>query len=597
MIEIRANPNQPILLGRLGENERTRVAFDVAELAAEFPGAAFTVLNQLPGVEAAYPCANVAREGDMLYWEITGAELVRRGRGQCQLVATVGGVVAKTCLYGTEILPALDGGGEPPEPWDNWQTAFTALRDEAQAAAAAAEASAARCPRIQDGTWRVWDAATGAYVDTGVAAQGPEGARGATGPQGAQGPKGDQGATGPQGPQGIQGEQGPKGDPGEVTQAELDALSDYVTSMSPLATVGPAAIAGADKAAPLPAEALTVSLAPVQEGTGTPSPENVRPIHGWTGVEVTRCGKNLFDKSTVNWYRNNASDFSAAIDALNNRIRCDSFPLDCGGRSLCFSGFPDGITLMSVRFFDAVKTKIAEASATGGNVVAPANTAYLHMMCGGSDFTDATKTLMANADIQIEISGTATDFEPYSGETYDIAFPAEAGEVYGGTLDVKNGVLTVDRAGILLDGSVVGSIGEIVEAKKEATHLFQVNASTLRIPIENYSADYATNLFGSDNARANTTVTGSYVFNRTLRFRLPESIADTVVAVRAWLADNPLQIVYPLESPVTCQLTPQEIILLRGGNAVFADAGDVTLAYRQDVALLLGSLLAAQGEG
>ena len=50
-------------------------------------------------------------------------------------------------------------------------------------------------------------------------------------------------------------------------------------------------------------------------------------------------------------------------------------------------------------------------------------------------------------------------------------------------------------------------------------------------------------------------------------------------------------------SPFTCQLTPQEIILLRGGNAVFADAGDVTLAYRQDVALLLGSLLAAQGEG
>ena len=92
-------------------------------------------------------------------------------------------------------------------------------------------------------------------------------------------------------------------------------------------------------------------------------------------------------------------------------------------------------------------------------------------------------------------------------------------------------------------------------------------------------------------------MTGSYVFNRTLRFRLPESIADTVVAVRAWFADNPLQIVYPLESPVTCQLTPQEIILLRGGNAVFADAGDVTLAYRQDVALLLGSLLAAQGEG
>ena len=51
--------------------------------------------------------------------------------------------------------------------------------------------------------------------DTGdVGPQGPKGDTGAAGPQGDQGPKGDTGDTGPQGPKGDTGPQGPKGDTG-----------------------------------------------------------------------------------------------------------------------------------------------------------------------------------------------------------------------------------------------------------------------------------------------------------------------------------------------------------------------------------------------
>ena len=39
-----------------------------------------------------------------------------------------------------------------------------------------------------------------------------------------------------------------------------------------------------------------VYFSPKQEGSGTPSPENVRPISGWTGVEISHCGKNLIDE-------------------------------------------------------------------------------------------------------------------------------------------------------------------------------------------------------------------------------------------------------------------------------------------------------------
>ena len=38
-----------------------------------------------------------------------------------------------------------------------------------------------------------------------------------------------------------------------------------------------------------------VSFSPVQEGSGDPAPDNVRPITGWTGCTVWRTGKNLLD--------------------------------------------------------------------------------------------------------------------------------------------------------------------------------------------------------------------------------------------------------------------------------------------------------------
>lgn len=74
---------------------------------------------------------------------------------------------------------------------------------DAKRATRAADAAASHQPRIGGaGTWEVWDAASGAYVDTGVSAQGPQGETGATGPQGPAGAKGDKGDAGAPGKDG-----------------------------------------------------------------------------------------------------------------------------------------------------------------------------------------------------------------------------------------------------------------------------------------------------------------------------------------------------------------------------------------------------------
>lgn len=60
-----------------------------------------------------------------------------------------------------------------------------------------------------------------------------------------------------------------------------------------------------------------VYFSPKQSGEGTPSPENVRPIEGWSGVEVTHCGKNLLpDNGWNNGYYLNAKGVMKESDLL-----------------------------------------------------------------------------------------------------------------------------------------------------------------------------------------------------------------------------------------------------------------------------------------
>ena len=128
------------------------------------------------------------------------------------------------------------------------------------------------------------------------------------------------------------------------------------------------------------------------------------------------------------------------------------------------------------------------------------------------------------SNIQLELGSTATDYEPHAGQTYDIAFPTEAGTVYGGTLDVTTGVLTVDRAQI-------------------ASYAGETLPSTWISDRDVYSAGA-------------TPTTGA-------------------------------QVVYELATPITYHLTPQEITTLLGQNNIWADTGDMSVTYRADTKLYI----------
>ena len=48
-----------------------------------------------------------------------------------------------------------------------------------------------------------------------------------------------------------------------------------------------------------PLKAWEVDVVPYQEGTGDPSPSNVRPIHGTDKLTITTAGKNLYSGTLI----------------------------------------------------------------------------------------------------------------------------------------------------------------------------------------------------------------------------------------------------------------------------------------------------------
>lgn len=237
-----AAPRMILVLGRQGENEAREVVFPLAQYRAMYGAGTASLIAQRKGDEAPYP-VTAKILGDELVWTISDADVTVAGEGKCELQYRVDGVLAKSETYRTVVLRSLSGSQDDQPPYQSWVDNVITAGNAAMDAAERAEAAVAHGPIIgeDDHHWYVYDAERGAYVDTGVQAEGsikfeeltpeqkemlrgPQGIQGIPGPQGVpgprgqtgeQGPKGDKGDRGETGPRGLTGETGPKGEKGD----------------------------------------------------------------------------------------------------------------------------------------------------------------------------------------------------------------------------------------------------------------------------------------------------------------------------------------------------------------------------------------------
>lgn len=161
------------------------------------------------------------------------------------------------------------------------------------------------------------------------------------------------------------------------------------------------------------------------------------------------------------------------------------------------------------------------------------------------------------------VLSTETDFsfEPYHGKTYSTPFGQT---IYGGTLDVVSGVLTIDKAGV--------DLGTLTWAYHSSSQVFYSADITDESRILAVTCDCeGFKPVENKTAIAQMTEDGTVAFysgDAYHRTYVKCSLYTDEVAFKS--AVSGIKLVYELATPTTIQLTPRQIVSLVGKNYVDA---------------------------
>lgn len=182
--------------------------------------------------------------------------------------------------------------------------------------------------------------------------------------------------------------------------------------------------------------------------------------------------------------------------------------------------------------------------------------------------------------LSVFVSPTTT-----GGTEYPITWQS-AGTVYGGTLDVVKGILTVDYKAIILN------------ANTPCTQ-FYISSNGL-YTIWSGITDMASGTFATDNKVMldriikvanrvnvpNTTLAAlvGYNNNNIYLYNMDNALGYTTTEqISNWLAQNPITCTIKLATPLTYQLAPQIIKTILGENHIWSNVGIISsITYAKD---------------
>ena len=177
-------------------------------------------------------------------------------------------------------------------------------------------------------------------------------------------------------------------------------------------------------------------------------------------------------------------------------------------------------------------------------------------------------------EFQIERAASSTELKAHDGKTKKISFRNQylldgeklylsGGSWYKHKLYNRLVINENSNIGLLADDAIVND-----------TYLFQVPLS-----LSNYSTDYLCSHFKTNNASWGTNVIGSYVYNNSLRMRVPGSIASTVQEFKTWITNNNIIVYYLIDEPVEEKIT--DPVLLGGLDSSLESLDGQTNVYSQ----------------
>ena len=307
---------------------------------------------------------------------------------------------------------------------------------------------------------------------------------------------------------------------------------------------------------------------------------NICPISGWDAVNVTRTGKNLIPNN-LTWKNGLRLDDGTITENTASKHTCAIHGLKPNTRYTISGKFTDANIAARVYYLKADESWISrsETFADSGSSVTysfttPEECDAIQVQCGRS---------YDLSNVQLELGSTPTAYEPYRSTTLPISL-SRAGTVYGGTLDVGTGVMTVEK--------VCYKVSDFTQIAYDSTNgWFYVNKSKFpnnQDPLAPASAsvigDGLISSFAeavSRNSLPNMSVAVCVGTNQALLIKTGHTTVVDLVA-----AYGNETVVYTLATPITYQLSPRELTTLLGTNNIWSD-GQVTVEYRADPKLYI----------
>ena len=358
------------------------------------------------------------------------------------------------------------------------------------------------------------------------------------------------------------------------------------SNFQPIETKSGSLVTFTDGAYNVPIDELIISVDPEQDFNGYSKPW---PYGG---------GENRWNEQ---WELGSFNTTTGEDVVVNNQIRAKNLiPVSpntnyyfCSPAVAWFLPFDIDGNVLASSYMSTTTSGNASNLAKNAVFTTPANCYYLRFY-----YTTAYGTTYLNSTA-INYPSTVTTYSPYenicpitgwtkatiyhSGEDtsnpdeLEISWTDEAGTVYGGTLDVTTGLLTVTHE--------LADLGEITWGKDTGRPGIFYGSITGR---KNMSGIIACTQYEVKNIGVSTSPDfyisgyqsygGGTVFVRDTRYA-----GSTKEAFKA--AMSGVYAIYELATPIAYQLTPLEIATLLGINNFWADTGDISITYRADPAL------------
>lgn len=388
------------------------------------------------------------------------------------------------------------------------------------------------------------------------------------------------------------------------TMDDLDELSEDITELQTgkadiIITSASDTVASFPDGAEYDAVGLTAEFAPYQEGTGDPSPENIHPIHGWTGLGIGVTGENLFDKayaSDADNYTNSGSYGYMYTDPVylcpNTKytIKATNPSVVIPAAYLIVKAFSsDDISLggagTSRSLLNGVSGTSNAAVTTNVMQITTGNTGAIRFAVNKQNYADyqsALDAIFEASDFQINLGSTATPYAPSVPiETTHISWQTEAGEVYGGYVDVVRGKL-IQTWGILS----VSSSNTTVRTNT-ITYPYQMRTYISGIKL-GANVLYISDTLPSVSLNTEGLISGAWRASNTQEVMYwvhPDCATEEGANT---LRNSGIQFAYEIAQPIEYDITPATIKLLLGYNNVWTNAGgNVDVIYKADTKLYI----------